>query len=115
MDLKSIKKNLKMAIEKMHKSFESIETTLSCLSCLEPLIDPLTLVCGHSICRKCFNTHSDPGSEESLVFCEECKIETKNRNLKESKAIKIICTKFQFTKQCSSECKMLLSEQADLS
>jgi len=40
------------AIAKMKKSFESIDTTLSCLSCLEFLNDPLTLVCGHSICLK---------------------------------------------------------------
>lgn len=40
------------AIAKMKKSFESIDTTLSCLSCLEYLQEPLTLVCGHSICLK---------------------------------------------------------------
>ena len=89
----------------MMKSVESIEATLSCLSCLEYLKDPLTLVCGHSICRKCFNTHSDPKSKDSLVFCEECKIETKNKNLKESKAIVIMCEKFAFTKSCIEELK----------
>lgn len=82
----------------MRKSIESIDATLSCLSCLEYLVDPLTLVCGHSICMKCFKTHSDPNSQDSLVFCEECKIETKNKNLRESKVIKTICDKFLFTK-----------------
>ena len=56
---------------------------------------------------KCFNTHSDPKSKDSLVFCEECKIETKNKNLKESKVIKTICDKFLFTKQCIDEVRIL--------
>ena len=47
-----IKKGIVDAIAKMKKSVESIDTTLSCLSCLEYLVDPLTLVCGHSICQK---------------------------------------------------------------
>ena len=86
------------SLAKIFKSFESIESTLSCLSCLEYLTDPLTLACGHSICRKCFKTHTDPNSKDSLVFCEECKIETKNKNLKEMKVLKNICDKFCFTK-----------------
>ncbi|CDW71255.1 viral a-type inclusion protein [Stylonychia lemnae] len=103
-----VKKGIMDAIAKMKKSFESIDTTLSCLSCLEFLNDPLTLVCGHSICQKCFNTHSDPKSKDSLVFCEECKIETKNKNLRESKVIKTICDKFLFTKGCIEEVKILV-------
>lgn len=93
----------------MKKSIESIDTTLSCLSCLEYLVDPLTLVCGHSICMKCFKTHSDPKSKDSLVFCEECKIETKNKNLKESKVIMTLCDKFSFTKQCIDEVKNIVT------
>ena len=46
------KKGILDALVKMKKSADSIETTLSCLSCLEYLTDPLTLACGHSICRK---------------------------------------------------------------
>jgi hypothetical protein len=38
--------------------------------------------------------HSDPKSADSLVFCEECKIETKNKSLKESKFIGDICSGF---------------------
>ncbi len=81
---------------------DQVSGTLSCLSCLEflkcgpgsgmPM--PLTLLCGHSICSKCFKTHSDPKSPDSLVFCEECKIETKNKALKESKVIGDICGGF---------------------
>ena len=50
-----IKKGINDAIAKMKRSFESIDTTLSCLSCLEYLKDPLTLVCGHSICINVLN------------------------------------------------------------
>ena len=40
--------------EKMKLGFQPIESTLSCLSCLEYLSEPNqhTLVCGHSICAK---------------------------------------------------------------
>ena len=40
--------------EKMKVGFQPIESTLSCLSCLEYLSEPNphTLVCGHSICGK---------------------------------------------------------------
>lgn len=82
-DLERIKKEIIRILQKNRKNVETLDGTLSCLSCLEYLKDPLTLVCGHSICRTCFNTHSDPGSKDSLVFCEECKIETKNKLLKE--------------------------------
>jgi len=39
--------------EKMKVGMQPIESTLSCLSCLEYLAEPnpLTLVCGHSICK----------------------------------------------------------------
>jgi len=69
-------------LEKNSKATADLDSTLSCLSCLEYLESPLTLHCGHSICNKCYTTHSDPKSKDSLVFCEECKIETKNRDLK---------------------------------
>mmetsp|Transcript_4357 Transcript_4357/g.3174 ORF Transcript_4357/g.3174 Transcript_4357/m.3174 type:complete len:106 (-) Transcript_4357:27-344(-) len=104
-----MKKGILDSISKMKKSFESIDSTLSCLSCLEYLQEPLMLVCGHSICVKCFHMHSDPKSKDSLVFCEECKVETKNKHLKESKVIKTICDKFLFTKQCIEEVKILIS------
>ena len=52
------------------------------------------LCCGHSICSKCFRTHSDPNSKDSIVFCEECKIETKNKDLQDSQVIKILCDNY---------------------
>ena len=61
------------------------------------------LVCGHSICLKCFRTHSDPNSKDSIVFCEECKLETKNKELQDSKVIPILCENFIKTKACIDE------------
>ena len=88
-----------------------MDRTLSCLSCLKmigtlgneknltkgvydsSMIDAegtpcITLECGHSICKNCFETHSDPKSKESLVFCEDCHHETKNKNLRELKTFR---------------------------
>ena len=89
-----LKKELVRLLQRNRKHVEQLDSTLSCLSCLEYLKDPLTLVCGHSICRKCFNTHSDPNSKDSLVFCEECKIETKNKVLKEQLVMRTICENY---------------------
>ena len=87
----------------MLKNYSDIESNLSCLSCLEFLEDPLMLIWGHSICLKCFKTHSDPNSKDSIVFCEECKIETKNKELMESKVIEVLCDKFKSSKLHASE------------
>lgn len=95
--LAKIVSNIQSLYEKMKVGMQPIEQTLSCLSCLEYLSEPnpLTLICGHSICGKCFNQHSDPNSQDSLVFCEECKVESKNRQLRDSKVMKILTSKFQ--------------------
>jgi len=71
-----------------------LEQALQCLSCLNSVKQPLTLACGHSICKGCFEQHSDPSSKESLVFCEECRMETKNKQLKELRVIGILSDKF---------------------
>ena len=92
--LERIKGEVKRILDKTRVNAEQLDSTLSCLSCLEYLVDPLTLNCGHSICRKCFETHSDPKSKDSLVFCEECKIETKNKLLKEQLVMRTICDKY---------------------
>ena len=82
------------------RDVEELDGTLSCLSCLEYLSEPLTLVCGHSICKKCFGEHGDTRSKDSLVFCEECKIETKNNDLKDLKVMKLICDRYGKQREC---------------
>ena len=100
--LETMNNALQAVYDKMKSTFQVIESTLSCLSCLEYLKEPnpLTLVCGHSICKKCFTQHSDPNSKDSLVFCEECKIETKNKQLRDSKVMKTLCNKFLGQRTC---------------
>eukprot|EP00353_Schmidingerella_taraikaensis_P001186 CAMPEP_0185597146 /NCGR_PEP_ID=MMETSP0434-20130131/81180_1 /TAXON_ID=626734 ORGANISM="Favella taraikaensis, Strain Fe Narragansett Bay" /NCGR_SAMPLE_ID=MMETSP0434 /ASSEMBLY_ACC=CAM_ASM_000379 /LENGTH=90 /DNA_ID=CAMNT_0028225789 /DNA_START=1390 /DNA_END=1662 /DNA_ORIENTATION=- len=55
--LSRVTTGLQSIYEKMKVGMQPIEQTLSCLSCLEYLAEPNphTLVCGHSICNKCFN------------------------------------------------------------
>ena len=52
--LTGVTQGLQALHEKMKVGFQPIESTLSCLSCLEYLAEPNphTLVCGHSICDK---------------------------------------------------------------
>ena len=96
----------------MKSTFTPIEQTLSCLSCLEFLKEPkpLTLVCGHSICKKCFSQHSDPKSADSLVFCEECKIETKNKQLRDSLVMQTLCAKFSGQRSCLDSMEKIFSK-----
>ena len=68
----------------------------------------ITLVCGHSICKSCFSTHSDPTSKDSLVFCEDCRIETKNRNLRELKTIRNICNMHKASRDNMDQVKKLI-------
>jgi chromosome segregation ATPase len=67
-DFHTFKDTIVLTAKKILKSYELIDSNLSCLSCLEFLEDPLMLICGHSICLKCFKTHSDPNSKDSIVF-----------------------------------------------
>lgn len=95
--LESLMDNLRALLDivEVRNATALMDRTLSCLSCLKPIGDLptdknhvrgvfdstdiddegtncLTLGCGHSICKQCFETHSDPASKDSLVFCEDC-------------------------------------------
>jgi len=52
--------------------------------------------------------HSDPKSQDSLVFCEECKIETKNKNLRNSLLVSQIVSRCVFQKDCLEKITKLL-------
>ena len=64
-----------------------------------------------SICKSCFEEHSDPRSKDSLVFCEDCKLETKNKNLKELKTIKRITDSYRLNKENIDAIRTLLSSE----
>ena len=55
--------------------------------------------------------HSDPTSRESIVFCEECKIETRNKDLVESRVIMLICEKFMVAKTAAKECLSMTNQK----
>ena len=102
-DFSTFKEAIEVTAKKILKSYELIDSNLSCLSCLEFLEDPLMLIWGHSIWLKCFKTHSDPNSKDSIVFWEEWKVETKNKELMESKVIEILWDKFKAAKKSATE------------
>ena len=71
-------------VSSLKKIMAKIEVHVSCLSCSQVFAECFMLTCGHSICEECMHKHSDPKSKEAIVFCEECKQETKNRQLTKS-------------------------------
>ena len=87
-----------------------LEHALQCLSCLNPVNVPLTLSCGHSICKGCFEIHSDPKSKDSLVFCEECQMETKNKHLKELKILHLISQKYKANTDNINKIKAIVNQ-----
>ena len=109
-DYNAFKEAVIVIIKKILKQYEPISSNLSCLSWLDFLQNPLMLICGHSIWMKWFNAHSDPNSKDSIVFWEECKIETKNKELMESKVIEILCDKFSASKKLVAEALALTSQ-----
>ena len=110
-DLSIITEKIKEIFLLNELNLKPIENTLGCLSCLNLLHNPLTLACGHSICKSCFEEHSDPRSKDSLVFCEDCKLETKNKNLKELKTIKRITDSYRLNKENIDAIRTLLSSE----
>jgi hypothetical protein len=48
--MEEMKKKANGVLDKCKGTFSFIESTLSCLSCLNPLSDALVLQCGHAIC-----------------------------------------------------------------
>ena len=109
-DYNAFKEAIIVIIKKVLKNYESINSNLSWLSWLEFLQSPLMLICGHSIWMKWFNAHSDPNSKDSIVFWEEWKIETKNKELMESKVIEILCDKFSASKKSVTEALTLVNQ-----
>ncbi|CDW91147.1 UNKNOWN [Stylonychia lemnae] len=99
MQLKDLRRNYVNDMSSLKKILDKIEIHISCLSCAKVYQDCLMLVCGHCICHDCISKHSDPKSKDSIVFCEECKIETKNRYLVKSLSFKNINANFITGKQ----------------
>lgn len=112
-DLEKLKAQLGSALKSLKEASEETTNQLSCLSCLEFLKDPLMLICGHSICQNCLKTHSDPNSKDSIVFCEECKIETKNKDLHGSRVIEVLVEGHTVVRRELAEIETALQEVKD--
>ena len=77
--LAKIVSNIQSLYEKMKVGMQPIEQTLSCLSCLEYLSEPnpLTLICGHSICGKVSIKNYSFNIFESFFFSASINIATR--------------------------------------
>jgi hypothetical protein len=76
------RKTILSQIDKVEHALLGVESQLQCLSCSKALEQDFhTLRCCHSICATCYNTHADPTNLNSAVFCQDCSVDTKNRQM----------------------------------
>ncbi|XP_047224841.1 tripartite motif-containing protein 16-like [Girardinichthys multiradiatus] len=47
--------------------------TITCSICLELLKDPVTIICGHSYCMSCLETHWNHQEQSGIYECPQCR------------------------------------------
>ncbi|XP_059961166.1 tripartite motif-containing protein 43-like [Mesoplodon densirostris] len=65
---------------------EAFQKELTCLMCLNYLLDPVTIGCGHSFCRSCLCLFWEQAKD--LASCPVCRQRSEQKNLKTSFLLK---------------------------
>jgi len=70
---------LKVCFAKLVAFESSIEPALTCTVCLQLFTQPISMPCGHTVCKKCAkhtktskNDASNDSGDDSMVICPEC-------------------------------------------
>uniref|UniRef100_A0A3P9D585 RING-type domain-containing protein n=1 Tax=Maylandia zebra TaxID=106582 RepID=A0A3P9D585_9CICH len=57
------------------------EENISCSICLDLLINPVTIPCGHSYCMNCIKSHFDEEDRKGIHSCPQCRKTFTTRHL----------------------------------
>ena len=111
-ELKRREAEVRSTILRLVQVEESIESAVTCMSCMSILENPVTMAkCGHNVCRKCvaFRVVRTPGRSEAglgeRTTCPECGAEHRSdepadaeRAFVENKALDIMASKQAYRK-----------------
>ncbi|XP_066474547.1 tripartite motif-containing protein 10-like [Tiliqua scincoides] len=73
----------------------SVEEELQCPICMEYLIDPVTLDCGHNFCRSCITDYCEKWEDLGDLECPLCKAKIKKGNFRSNFSLANIVEKIK--------------------
>ncbi|XP_027893302.1 tripartite motif-containing protein 16-like [Xiphophorus couchianus] len=65
--------SLAMKAKKAPSTAKLQQESISCSICLDPLMSPVTIACGHSYCMSCINVHWDREDRYKVYSCPQCR------------------------------------------